>query len=218
MLFSSVCGCIPTHFGYKITTNFSYMQIILRFFSISSVFLLHMSKKSSTFANDMKRYLFIMVCAMVCVACNRPSRVEQYKAEKHKMDSIHLTEQLRTLAYYQAQLDTLLPQADSLLPLFQYEKNEKYQDHGVYVVKNSQLTIHNSQLRVMVRDDGRDLLVYKEGKRLSEERVNELKVNGNEAVLRAEHLQIVIRDTKELEKRIAHTSLEVQKYEKRLQK
>ena len=35
-------------------------------------------------------------------------------------------------------------------------------------------------------------------------------------VERAQHLQIVIRDIKELEKRITRTSLEIQKYEKRL--
>ena len=69
----------------------------------------------------------------------------------------------------------------------------------------------------MVRDDGHDLLVYKEGKRLSDERVNELMEKGNEAVDRAQHLAIVMSDIKELEKRIQRTSLEIQKYEKRLQ-
>ena len=148
--------------------------------------------------------------------CNRPSRVEQYKAEKHAQDSVRLEEQVRSLAYYQSQLEALMPVADSLLSLFRYEINEKYQDHGYYVVKPSAFSYQYSDLRVMVRDDGRDLLVYKEGKRLSDEQVNELRIKGNEAVLRAEHLQITIADIKELEKRIARTSLEVQKYEKRL--
>ena len=73
-------------------------------------------------------------------------------------------------------------------------------------------------MRVMVRDDGREILVYKNGKRLTDERVNELRREGNEAYQRAEHLQVVIRDIKELEKRIFKTSLEISKYEKRLTK
>ena len=157
------------------------------------------------------RKVIFFVCVFAMVACNKPSRVEQYKADKHRSDSIHLVEQTTSLAYYQAQLEQLMPVADSLLPFFTYEKNEKYHDHGYYVVKGG-------SLRILVRDDGRDLLVYKEGKRLTSERVNELR-NGrvNESLERAEHLQVTIRDIKECEKRIARTSLEKQKYEKRLQ-
>ena len=157
------------------------------------------------------RKVIFFVCIFALAGCNKPSRVEQYKADKHRSDSIHLVEQTTSLAYYQAQLEQLMPMADSLLPFFTYEKNEKYQDHGYYVVKNS-------LLRILVRDDGQDLLVYKEGKRLTSERVNELR-NGrvNESLERAEHLQVTIRDIKECEKRIARTSLEKQKYEKRLQ-
>ena len=157
------------------------------------------------------RKTFLFLCIFAMMACNKPSRVEQYKADKHRSDSIHLVEQTTSLAYYQAQLEQLMPVADSLLPFFTYEKNEKYQDYGYYVVKGG-------SLRILVRDDGRDLLVYKEGKRLTSERVNELR-NGrvNESLERAEHLQVTIRDIKECEKRIARTSLEKQKYEKRLQ-
>jgi hypothetical protein len=166
----------------------------------------------------MKKYVIFILCAMVWTGCNKPSKVEQYHAEKHERDSIALIEQQRSLTYYQAQLDSMMPQADSLIALFKYEKNEKYQDNGYYVVKNSAVSRKYSDLRVMVRDDGRDLAVYKEGQRLSDEQVSKLKIDGNEAVICAEHLQIVIRDIKELEKRIAKTSLEIQKYQKRLQK
>lgn len=159
----------------------------------------------------MRRFVFFIALAMLMAGCNKPSKVDQYHAEKHVRDSIALSDQQRSLAFYQAQLDTLMPVADSLLPLFQYEKNEKYQDQGYYVVKKS------DGLRVMVRDDGHDLLVYKEGKRLSDEKVNELMAKGNEAVNRAQHLSVVMSDIKELEKRIQRTSLEIQKYEKRLQ-
>ena len=142
-------------------------------------------------------------------ACNRPSRVEQYRAEKHRMDSVRLEEQVRSMAYYTAQLDSLMPVADSLIALFNYERNEKYQDHGFYVIKNEKLKIKNYEMRVMVRDDGKEILAYKNGKRV------ELTPD-NDAYQRAEHLQVVIRDIKELEKRIFKTSLEISKYEKRL--
>ena len=72
-------------------------------------------------------------------------------------------------------------------------------------------------LRVMVRDDGKEVLVYREGKRMSDERLNELRAKGNEAVRVADELQVTIRDINELEKRIERTSLQVQKYQKRLQ-
>lgn len=138
------------------------------------------------------------------MACNRPSKAEQYKAEKHLQDSVSLVDQQRTLAFFQAQLDSLLPVSDSLLHFFQYERNEKYQDHGNYVLNG------RNGLRILVRDDGKELLLYQNGKRI--EHSDDPKTET------ARHLQIVISDIKELEKRIARTSLEVQKYQKRLQK
>ena len=152
----------------------------------------------------MKRHLFIIICALAITGCNKPSRVEQYKAEKHVRDSVALAEQERSLAYYQSQLDVLLPQADSLLAYFQYERNEKYQDHGYYVLNG------RNGLRILVRDDGKDLLLYREGRRIQQ--------TDDPSLDRAQHLQIVISDVKECEKRIERTSLEVQKYQKRLQK
>ena len=125
--------------------------------------------------------------------------------EKHERDSVGLEQQQRSLIYYQSQLDALMPVADSLLALFQYEKNEKYQDHGYYV------TTGKNGLRIKVRDDGREpILIYQDGKRI--------ETTTDPMFERARHLQVVISDIKECEKRVARTSLEVQKYEKRLQK
>ena len=155
---------------------------------------------------NMKNYIFgIVLCALVFTGCTKkPSKVEQYRAEKHVRDSVALVEQERSLAYYQEQLEILTAQADSLLPLFKYEKNEKYQDHGQYVATGK------DGLRVMVRDDGNgQLLLYRYGKRIESA--------DDPMVARAQHLLIVMHDLKELEKRITHTSLEVQKYQKRLQ-
>ena len=170
-----------------------------------------MSKKSSTFASDMKKGWIIAIMTLCALGCSKPSRVEQYKAEKHVRDSVRLEEQERSLAYYESQLELLLPKADSLMQYFTYEKDEKYQDRGNYVIKGE-------SLRILVRDDGKEMLVYKEGKRLTTERVNELRNEGNKAVARADELQVTISDIKELEKRMARTSLEIQKYQKRLQK
>ena len=97
-----------------------------------------------------------------------------------------------------------MPKADSLLTYFKYEKNDRYQDHGNYV-----LTGKNG-LRILVRDDGKEILLYKDGKRI--ESTTDPKME------QAEELRIVISDIKELEKRIQRTSFEIQKYQKRLQK
>ena len=153
----------------------------------------------------MKHYFLLFLCALLMVACNKPSTAQQRRAEKNVQDSIALVDQQRSLAYYQSQLETLMPVADSLLPMFNYEKNEKYQDHGYYVLNG------RNGLRIKVRDDGHEpILLYQNGKRIEQT---------NDPIFeRAQHLQIVMSDIKELEKRIQRTSLEVQKYQKRLQK
>lgn len=158
-----------------------------------------------TFVPDMRRTIFLIIAlSLALVSCNRPSRVEQHKAEKRVQDSIRLEEQVRSLAYYEGELERLMPVADSLIALCKYEKNDKYQDHGNYVVTGK------NGLRILVRDDGKEILLYRNGKRISSTDDPKLE--------QAQHLQIVISDIKELEKRIARTSLEVQKYQKRLQK
>ncbi|MBR6493094.1 MAG: lipoprotein [Paludibacteraceae bacterium] len=151
----------------------------------------------------MRKYIFLLLCIAVVTGCNKPSKVDQYHAEKHVRDSIALGEQERSMLFYQSQLDSLMPVVDSLLPLFKYEKNEKYQDHGFYVATGK------NGLRVMVRDDGQQpILMYRNGVRV--ESADDPMVD------RAEHLAVVMSDVKELEKRIQRTSLEIQKYQKRL--
>lgn len=177
-------------------------------------FFLRIPKKSSKFAADMKQYTLFIFLAIAMMGCHRISRVEQYRAEKRTQDSIRLEEQVRSLAYYEGQLETMGPKADSLLALFAYERNEKYQDHGHYVVQNPWTRARD--YRILVRDDGEEVLIYHGGKRIA------LKDEGENAKLLeayrlAEELQVTIKDIKELEKRIFRTSLEVQKYQKRLQ-
>ena len=171
----------------------------------------------------MKRIWVVVLVLAAMTGCNRPSKMEEYRREKHERDSAAFVAQEKSLAYYQAQLDSLMPVSDSLLALFKYEKNEKYQDHGFYVVKNEKLKVYGSGLRVMVRDDGKELLIYRNGERQMANgewtKASGGKLRTNEQVLleRAEHLQVVILDIKELEKRIQRTSLEVQKYQRRLE-
>lgn len=163
----------------------------------------------------MDKCVYLVLCLVWLTACNKPSKVEQYRVDKHNRDSVSLVEQQRSLAYYEEQMETLTQRADSLLPLFSYEKNEKYQDNGYYVVKIERLNQKVYDLRVMVRDDGSEMLVYRSGKRLTSDQANAIK-NAQEALERAQHLQIVMHDLRELQNRITKTSLEIQKYQKRL--
>ena len=151
----------------------------------------------------MKELMIIGAVMLVMAGCNKPSKIEEYRAEKHVRDSIGLVDQQRSLDYYESQLELLAPKADSLLQYFKYEKNEKYQDNGFYV-----LTGKNG-LRILVRDDGKEMLLYKDGKRI--ESANDPQME------RAQHLQIIIHDINELEKRIGKTSLEIQKYQRRIE-
>lgn len=152
----------------------------------------------------MNKGVLYIALAITLIACNKPSRLEQYRAERHVKDSIALVEQQRTQAYYETQLEALMPVADSLLTFFTYERNEKYQDHGYYVTNG------RNNLRILVRDDGKEILLYREGK--------PVQTSDDPKMQRAQELQVVIKDIQECEKRIKHTSREVQKYEKRLQK
>ena len=215
-------------YGTKVLLFFElhkYSYIFLHFYAIFPPFMPGLEKKRAhacVFQNNfvtlqpiLEKYVFYILCLALLTACNKPSKVEQYRAEKHVRDSVSLVEQQRSLAYYEEQMELLTQQADSLLPLFNYEKNEKYQDNGFYVVKIEKLKVKVYDLRVMVRDDGKEMLVYRSGKRLTSDQANAIK-NAHEALQRAQHLQIVMHDLKELENRIARTSLEIQKYQKRL--
>ena len=171
----------------------------------------------------MKKTLYILLCAvaMICVSCHKgPSAAEQRRQEKHERDSVSLIEQQRSMAYYQSQLDALQPKADSLIAMFRYEKNDKYQDHGNYVLERG-------RLRVLVKDDAQqEPIGYLNGLRvdLAPCRVEgspeqkQLWPSERPIIESAYDLYTVMADIRELEKRIARTSLEIEKYEKRLQK
>lgn len=151
-----------------------------------------------------------ILCLFVWTGCGGESKLEQYRAEKQVRDSVGLVDQQRTLDYFQSQYEALMPVADSLIALFKYEqKDPKYQDHGYYTLKDY------SGLRILVRDDGEDLLIYRNGKRIEEYAIDAKNSKAWELVERAHHLQIVMSDISELEHRIRHTQLEIEKYQRR---
>lgn len=70
-------------------------------------------------------------------------------------DSIVYIEAQRTSVYADSVLQVLLPQADPLLKLFRYEKDERYEDHGKYVPRLLSTTSNTSRsfLQAYVSDD-----------------------------------------------------------------
>ena len=83
--------------------------------------------------------LVLIISAGVLGSCgpHKPS-VSELRREKHQQDSINLVMQEQSLAYTDSLLQTIMPTADSLLALFEYKKNEKYEDHGYYIHKQLQ--------------------------------------------------------------------------------
>ncbi|MBO4453749.1 MAG: hypothetical protein J5761_01705 [Paludibacteraceae bacterium] len=167
--------------------------------------------------------LLVAVCfGCVMVGCGHrgPSAAELHRAEKHRQDSIALVDQQRSLEYYQSQLEGLQPAVDSLLALFRYEKNSRYQDDGYYVMERG-------RLRVLVRDDARkEPVAYLSGQRIDlapyrahdSKEYRQLWPAEQQIIDPAFELYIVMADIRELEKRIQRTSLEIEKYQKRLEK
>lgn len=160
------------------------------------------------------RYMTMVLAGMIClsmlVSCGGESKLDRYRAEKHERDSVGLVDQQRTLAYFQSQHEALMPVADSLIALFKYEpKDPKYQDHGFYTLKD------NTGIRILVRDDGGDLLIYRNGKRIEEYAIDAKNAKALELLERAHHLKIVMSDIAELEHRMKHTQLEIDKYQRR---
>jgi hypothetical protein len=229
-------------------------------------------------------FTLFVVCSIFLSGCHRASKIEVYRAEKHQQDSIAFIEQQKSLDYYQSQLEILVPRVDSLLKLFKYEKNEKYQDKGYYYhpSQSSSYNAQRSYLQAIIQDDGLAIikcfyygahplrsphivLQAQDSELVLHGKTHSFDANGwhqittiddstamqalrfidayaqdqirvryanetqsgvffyiNEAdkktLLQSFQLAITISDIRELEKRIRITSLQVEKYQKRLQK
>ena len=104
-------------------------------------------------------YIVGLVGLMVCqTACHKqPSRAEQLRQEMREKDSLQYAQALHTRAYSDSVLQTILPKVDSLLPLFRYEKEEGYEDHGRYVHKLLQTEKNTARnyLQAYLTDDRR---------------------------------------------------------------
>lgn len=84
-----------------------------------------------------------------------PKQVFERRLAKSLADSITYLEAKNTLAYTDSLLPPLLDKVDKLLPLFRYEKNQQYEDHGKYVHKLLTTGSNTSRnfLQAYVRDD-----------------------------------------------------------------
>lgn len=229
-------------------------------------------------------FTLFAVYSMILSSCNQASKLEAYHVEKRQQDSISLAEQEKSLDYYQSQLEKLTPHIDSMLALFKYEKNELYQDKGLYYLpsQSSSRNAQRSYLQAVVRDDGfviikcfyygshavrhpyitlraQDVELVLRGEThsfeaegwhqittiddstathalrfidsYSQERIQVHYANETQSgtifylsdsdkkdLLLSYQLHTIMSDIKELEKRIRTTSLQIEKYQKRLQK
>lgn len=79
--------------------------------------------------------LYFALTLAVLTGCGpkKPS-VSELRRQKAVEDSLMLVNQQRSLIYYEAMRDSLIPVAKDLLKKnFVYEKDERYEDHGHYV-------------------------------------------------------------------------------------
>lgn len=108
---------------------------------------------------DMKKHGIVILISAVLLAlctCNRPSQADIKRQEIRQKDSLQYTQALRTRAYSDSLLQTLLPEVDPLLKDFRYEKDSAYEDHGHYVhtlLQTGKNTARN-YLQAYVTDDG----------------------------------------------------------------
>ena len=93
-------------------------------------------------------------------ACRRPSRADQMRRDMYVKDSLQYVQALRTRAYSDSLLQTLLPTVNPLLAQFRYEKEEGYEDHGRYVHRQlvTDRNTARNYLQAYVTDDARLVL------------------------------------------------------------
>ena len=119
-------------------------------------------KKSLSLPNFLSRMLkyhlsiFVIFTSLLFISCG-PSKVEQLRAEKEKRDSIQYLQTQNTIHYSDSMLLLLQAQADSLLTIFKYEKDDKYEEQGQFIHPRLRLPLNASRnyLQAYVRDDSR---------------------------------------------------------------
>jgi len=85
----------------------------------------------------MKNFAIVLILSAAMFSACGPHKptVAELRREKRMQDSINLLMQEQSLAYADSVLQVIMPTADSLLALFEYMKNEKYEDNGYYIHK-----------------------------------------------------------------------------------
>jgi len=110
----------------------------------------------------MHKLLLYLSFPLLLLACGKPAKpsVAELRAEKHKNDSLALVQHQRSVAYADSMLFVMEQRRDSLLPLFEYGKDERYQDVGRYVHRRFNLVRNMERCHLeMFIDDNRNLSV-----------------------------------------------------------
>lgn len=100
--------------------------------------------------------LCLFISLLVGSCQSKPKKVDVLREEKRVKDSVALARAQMSVAYADSLLPCLQQEADSLLKLFRYEKNEQWEDHGRYVhrlLQTSQNTQRN-YLQPVLQDNG----------------------------------------------------------------
>ncbi len=82
----------------------------------------------------MRKIIIFSIVSVLFASCgpHKPT-VSELREQKRVEDSISLVQQERTMFYTDSLLQLQMPVADSLLKLFKYVKNERYEDQGQYI-------------------------------------------------------------------------------------
>ena len=85
-----------------------------------------------------------------------PTAIEARRSALTLMRDVEMAEQQRSLSYFNEVLAELYAKRDSMLPSFSYEKDERFQSEGSYVVpsQSSDLNARNSFLCARVTESG----------------------------------------------------------------
>ena len=114
----------------------------------------------------MKKYLIGMLSLFVLMGCeNRPSMVEQRKAEIRKNDSLELTQAREDLAVVDSIATFKALELEDLKQQFVFEKQEKYQTLGYYVLPAYKGSKERFSFFPEVEEGGKLLLVSIDKKR-----------------------------------------------------
>ena len=179
--------------------------------------------------NTIPLLLAFLFLSFVSCGPKQPTAAER-RAEKHRQDSIALIEQRRSLAYYDSLYQTLLPIADSLIKEFQHEvilSADSLSDTFRGSTHAFEAEGWHETLSLLQEDAIRCLHfidVYSANRvRVSlvgsqSRAVFYISDNDKKALMSTYRLGITMRDLRDLETHIRLTSLQIEKYQKRLEK